>query len=240
LYDPAAQAVQAIVLPRREAHAPDVLVQRIYLFNATVVVTDDDGIALPDASVFFRSRRQGSSYFNESGEFRVEPDGSVKLGPLNPGTVHITAWGKKGRLQLAAEASIDIVDAPRKLTLQLMPAARVTGRVEFVDQLTPLHGTSGLRLRSVGLDRVQRGIRSDDLDGLMSPDGDFTLSNVIGERCLQVDGLPVGWRLRDITYEGEDYTRRSFSFEQGREVLGVLIRIERGEPESRSPPPCTR
>ena len=72
------------------------------------------------------------------------------------------------------------------------------------------------------------------------PDGDFTLTNVIGERCLRVDGLPVGWRLMDITYEGENYTHRLFSFEQGREVSGVLIRIEPGKRESLSSPTCSR
>ena len=228
------------VVSGQETHAADIVVKPVYLFNTTVIVTDDEGNALPNATVFFRSRRQERSYFNESGERRAKSDGSVKLGPMRPGTVHITAWGKKGRLKLAADASIDIVDAPQKLTLQLMPAARVTGRVEFMDQLTPLHGSGGLRVRYLGLDRVQRVIHSDDLDGLVSPDGDFTLPNVIGERCLYVDGLPAGWRLLDITYEGEDYTHRPFSFEEGREVPGVLIRIERGEPPSRSPTSCSR
>jgi hypothetical protein len=81
---------------------------------------------------------------------------------------------------------------------------------------------------------------SDDPDGLVSPDGDFTLANVIGESCLQVAGLPAGWRLLDVTYQGDDYTNRLFAFEQGGEVAGVLIRIERGEPDSPSSPPCSR
>jgi hypothetical protein len=235
MYERAGEDIPVTVVSRYETHAADIVVTPVYLFNTTVVVTDDLGNALPGATVFFRSRRQRSSYFNVSGESRVESDGSVKLGPMAPGTVHITAWGKKGPLQLAAEASIEIVDAPRELTMQLMPAARVTGRVEFVDRLAPLHGSSGLRVRFLGLDRVQRGIRSDDSDGLVSPDGDFSVMNVIGERCLYVDGLPIGWRLMDVTYERENYTKRLFSFEQGREVLGVLVRIEPGERESLSP-----
>jgi hypothetical protein len=238
VYERNAEDLTVTVVSRHETHAADIVVKPVYLFNVTVIVTDDEGNALPNATVFFRSRRQGSAYFSGSGELRVESDGSVKLGPTGPGTVHITAWGNKGSFQLAAEASIEIVDAPRELTMQLMPAARVTGRVEFVDRLTPLHRSPGLRVRHIGLDGVQRAIRSDDPDGLVGPDGDFTLTNLIGERCLHVDGLPVGWRLMDITYEGENYTHRLFSFEQGREV-SVLIRIEPGERESLSSPTCS-
>jgi hypothetical protein len=240
VYDRVAEDVPVTVVSHHETQAADIVVTPVYLFNTTVMVTDDEGNALPNATVFFRSRRMGSSHFSESGELRVESDGSVKLGPRRPGPVLITAWGKKGPLQLAAEAAIEITDAPRELTMQLTPAARVTGRVEFVDRLSPLHGSSGLRVRNLGLDGVARAIRSDDPDGLVSPDGDFTLANVIGESCLQVAGLPAGWRLLDVTYQGDDYTNRLFAFEQGGEVAGVLIRIERGEPDSPSSPPCSR
>ncbi len=240
VYERAVKDVPVTVVSRYETQAADVVVIPLYLFNTTVKVVDDEGNALPNAAVFFRSRRQGRSDFNVVGETRVDSEGLVKLGPMAPGAVHVTAWGKKGPFQLAAEASIDIDDAPAELTMQLKPAARVTGQVEFVDRLTPLHGTSGLRVRYVGVDGAQRGIRSDDPDGLVSPDGDFTLTNVIGERCLQVTGLPAGWRLLDVTYQGESYTNRFFSFEQGSDVTGVLIRIERGERDLLSSPPCAR
>jgi hypothetical protein len=47
---------------------------------------------------------------------------------------------------------------------------------------------------------------------------------------LGLSGIPSGWRLLDITYNGEDYTSRPFSLATGDHLAGVTIRVEAGAP----------
>ena len=67
----------------------------------------------------------------------------------------------------------------------------------------------------------------------MSAGGEFVLPASTGERCLGLSGIPSGWRLLDITYNGEDYTSRPFSLAIGDHLAGVTIRVEAGAPDSR-------
>ena len=72
----------------------------------------------------------------------------------------------------------------------------------------------------------------------MDPTGKFSLDGLIGERCLRVDGIPPGWRLRDITHEGRDITNRILRFESGDAYTDVLIRIVPGDAPQGPPPDC--
>jgi hypothetical protein len=230
-YERITQVASAVVASRRATRVPDIVLRPVQLFNVTVTVVDEGGEVVSGADVLF-TLRAGDGV--GTGQFKTGSDGSLKLGPQLPGPVEILARAAKGERQLAAFASIELADAPMRVTLRLVPAAKVTGRVEFADQLTPLHGHGGLRVNHVGLDLVQPAMHSPDAVGLVNADGEFTV-NVLGERCLFLQGLPQGWQLLDITYNGEDYTGKPFSFGEGEQFPGVLIRVERGQTSLEKP-----
>jgi len=161
------------------------------------------------------------------GTFPTDANGSVSLGPLSPGPVRIVARARQGAQHVGATVSLDIQGAPEEVTLLLLPTARLTGRVEFLGRLNPLHGTRGLHVRST---LVSSGRPESELEGLVGPDGEFTLTGLLGQPCLALTGLPEGWRLLDITYLGTDVTHRPISFQPFDEVSGVLIRVEPGNP----------
>jgi hypothetical protein len=231
VFDRARQNVRANVSSREETRAADLVLTPIRLFNTTVTVIDEEGTPLRGANVRYTSASKEPAYsFN--GERPTSADGSAILGPLRPGEVHVIASASKGDTHLAALATIEIVDAPQRFTIQLRPAAKVTGRVEFIGRAAPLTG-GGLRVHDVGLDGVPRSHQLNDRSGQVGPDGQFTLTNLIGERCLKVDGISYGWRLVDITHNGNDYTNRPFRLEAGEEIF-VLVRFEPGTAESDS------
>jgi protocatechuate 3,4-dioxygenase beta subunit len=232
VFDGASQPVHAVVSSRKETVAPDVVVRPIQLFNTRLNVLDDEGKPLPGARVRYSAVRKAQA-FSLSGELSTSANGSVMLGPLLPGDVHVFASGSRGTTHLAVSTTIEIVDRPQRLTLRLLPAASMTGRVEFIGRDAPLTG-GGLRIYDVGLDGIPGGHRQDDRTGLVGPDGEFTLMDLAGERCLKIDSVPYGWRLVDITLNQEDYTSRPFRLDSGDEISGVLVRLEEGTTESRS------
>ena len=139
VFDRAPKAVRAVVSSRKTTTAPDVVITPVRLFNTRVTVLDEEGNPLPGAHVRYTAVGKAPAY-SYCGDFPTSGDGSLMLGPLVPGDVHVIASASKGATHLAAFTTIRIVDAPQRFTLQLLPAARVTGRVEFIGRAAPLTG----------------------------------------------------------------------------------------------------
>lgn len=192
----------------------------VRLFNVTVRVIDDQGLALPGANVFVGAESIGTGR-------PTGPDGSTPIGPMRPGSVRIAVEGIKDNRSLVGSATLEIEDAPLEVTVPLVESGTISGRVEFVDRVDILHGSDGLRVTHT-TPGVIRGESSQDPSGRVGVTGEFTVMHTVGEQCLRLTGVPPGWRLRDITYNGEDYKERRFSLASGESLSGVVIHVESG------------
>ena len=161
------------------------------------------------------------------------------IGPLIPGPVTIIARSVGGLDRLAGVFSIDVQELPQEVTLRLLPAARITGRVEFAGRDAPLHGTSGLRLRFEPVGWPGPGHYSTE-DPSIALDGRFDLTGLAGEGCLRMHGLPLGWRVSGVSHQGSDVPTSSFALEPGDYVSDVVIHVVRGTEPPGPAPECVR
>ena len=201
----------------------DFVLTPLRLFSVTVRAIDDLGDVVPNAEVAVTSLREDISL---QAQHRTGADGTVTFGPTVPARVQIEIHGIKDDRHLAASRTIEVRDAPLEVTVQLAPAGSITGRVEFLDRLEPLHDGPGLRVLHTASGMRPGMWSSGDPSGRVATSGEFVATGIVGERCLHLVGIPGGWRLLDITYNGEDYTYRPFSLASGENIVGVVIRVE--------------
>jgi hypothetical protein len=214
----------------------DIVLNPVRLFNVTVTVVDDLGQTVSGARVVAAVRRENhtSEIGRETGE-----DGSAKIGPQPPGPVELLVQATKDDRSLTGRATIEIRSSPLKVTMTLVASGVITGRVEFDGRVDPLHGSDGLRVIHTVVGKGVPSQSHQDPSGRVSVTGDFMVMHLLGEECLRLSGIPSGWRLREITYNGQDFMHRPFSLESGQIISGVVIRVEPGASEY-PPPACSR
>jgi hypothetical protein len=202
------------------------------LFNVRAKVIDGNGRPLKRATVrVFGRREPGNSSF--SGAAITGAKGSAMLGPLTPGPLLIVATAEGTPTDLAGTTSVEIANEPLDVTVVVSPGAAYSGRVEFINRATPLHGSGGLHLIFDPPGFRLSWTSSDP--GLIAPDGSFMVKGLLGERCLRISDIPEGWRLKDVVHQGQDLTNRLVRFEPNDVYSDVIIRIERGRPPDTQP-----
>ena len=201
----------------------DFVLTPLRLFNVTVTAIDELGDIVPNADVSAVGLRQDISM---GASRKTGADGTTMIGPTVPARIQLDIHGTRGDQHLAASRTIEVRDAPLQVTVQLAPAGSITGRVEFLDRLEPLHEGAGLHVVHTASGMRPGMWSSGDPSGRVAANGEFVATGIAGERCLHLVGIPGGWRLLDITYNGEDYTYRPFSLEPGENRAGVVIRVE--------------
>jgi hypothetical protein len=218
--------------PVRAGHRTrvDIVLKPVRLFGITVTVIDDRGELVPNANVHVIAERQNWSLVSG---LQTGTDGSLKIAPVLPGPVRLLVKAAKDDRYLGGSATIDVADAPIEVTIPLVESATITGRVEFVGRVDPLHGGDGLHVYDRPPD-VNLGRSNTDPSGIVRADGEFMVW-ALGEQCLMLEGIPSGWRLLDIAYNGDDYTRRPFLLESAQHLSGVVIRVEPDDPAAERP-----
>lgn len=232
---PVTEQTKARIVAGRRTRA-DMVLNPVRSVNITVLVTDDLGQSVSNADVFALSERGNSSAMvaGLTGE-----DGSVKIGRTTPGEVGLLVHATKEERYLIGKAKIEIQDRPLIVTMSLVPSGIITGRVEFVGRLDPLHSSGGLRVNQTVPGRSIPTHTIKGTSGQVTASGEFKVTHLLGEQCLMLDGIPSGWRLVDVTHNGQDYTNRAFRLESGQIISGVVIRVEPGTSEY-SRPVCAR
>jgi len=206
--------------------------------NVTVVAAG----GLPVAGVEVIDWSQWSSFTDATisfnGSRKSGTDGTVVIPSALPGKLVLTAAVIIKDEHFAGMEIVDVGNAPLDVVVRLGPAAQISGRVEFAGRSRPLHGTGGLRvLPDPGTARY--GHSSNDTNGRVGPDGEFTLKGLAGERCLVLRGVPAGWRLAEITQFGQPLEHNRLSFLQGQTVTGIVVRVEPATDDISPPtPPC--
>jgi hypothetical protein len=194
----------------------DIVLSPVRLFNVTVVVVDDQGQTVPNADIFVVASREN---FALKGSFRTGQDGSVRIGPTLPGPTELLVRATKDGRHFTGSASIEIQNRPLRATMTLVPSGIITGRVEFVGRVAPLHGSDGLQVIHNVAGNARLPHNNLDPSGRVSATGDFMVGHLLGDECLWLTNIPSEWRLLDITHDGQDYTRRPFLLESGQTMF---------------------
>ncbi|HEY7187802.1 MAG TPA: carboxypeptidase-like regulatory domain-containing protein [Vicinamibacterales bacterium] len=235
----AAESAPVVVNARTQVEVDLWLPTTAILYNATITVLDDEGQPAKDAEVEFFWNRDpltpNGTGANSIGVFHTNGK-PVVLGPTLPGLITVVARTLSGAVPLAGITQFDLQGASRKVRVLMRAAARVSGRVEFDGREIPVQGGNGTRILFVPVGSM---LHYSSETPTIEPDGAFTLNGLIGEGCLRVDGLPYGWRLKEISQNGEDLTNRLFTLEPGDVKSDVVIRVEVGDPPKWRIPPCT-
>jgi hypothetical protein len=216
------------------------LAPALVMYNVTVTLVDASNQPVDDADLTAFGRRAARAGEPRSSFITITHARDSKpapIGPLVPGPVTIVGRSVGGLDLLAGVISFEVQAWPQEVTLRLLPAARITGRVEFAGRNTPLHGTSGLRLRFEPVGWPGPGNYS-TADPSVAPDGTFELTGLAGEGCLRMTGLPSGWHVRAISSQGSDVTTRPLALAPGDQVSDVVILVARSDETPGPAPEC--
>lgn len=230
-----------VVVTAGQAAGPVVLYPASFKLP-TVNVTVVNAGGLPAAGVDVIDWSQWSSFTDATISFngarKSGADGTVVIPSALPGKLVLTAAVVIKDEHFAGMEIVEVGSTPLDVVLRLGPAAQATGRVEFAGRSRPLHGTNGLRvLPDPGTGRY--AYSSTDTNGVVGPDGEFTLKGLAGERCLVLRGVPTGWRLAEVTQYGQPVEHNRLSFLQGQRVTGIVFRVEPAIDDVAPPtPPC--
>jgi hypothetical protein len=155
----------------------------------------------------------------------VDADGTVTLGPFRPGPIVITAVSPGGNARLAADARVVIEDrVPDEIVLQLLPAARLNGRVVFSGIKQPPRRGSPLRVLPFIPGQGSSARKGMDPTGMVMSDGSFEIDGLIGMRCFQLTEVPREWSQR-ITLGGRDVTDIPLTFRSGDQIMDLEVHV---------------
>ena len=205
--------------------------------NITVVTPAGIPAAGADVISFSDSRSFNGSTFSANNAGKAGKDGTVVLTSVFPGKLVLTATATVGDKQLAGMEIVEVGDAPLDVYMRLGAAAQVSGRVEFSGLDRPLHGAGGIHVMAVLGPNYAYSLV--DPNGLVGPEGEFTLKGLAGERCLGLRSLPYGWRLAEITQYGRLLEHNRLSFLEGQRVTGIVLHVVPDRSDiPRATPPC--
>jgi hypothetical protein len=225
-------SISVPAVPDREIAIGDIRLPAHPEFRLRVTVTDGTGRTPPDAQVELFRPPTSVTYTNREGRIVTkygprgssglrDADGVFNFGPLPSGPVTVYAVDDRLNPQLAAMANVEVqAQGLNEVHLELLPGARISGRVEFAGRTRPLQGGDPLRVQAWV--SGEYGYSSND-PGLVGEDGSFQIGGLVGRRCLRVHGLP-GWRVASINHAGRDVTYVPFDLELGQEIrVDILV-----------------
>jgi len=187
------------------------------------------------------------------GRGRVAKDGAFALTGVVPGdyTLQVRSGGAVTMISAAGGTASFMVattetrtgegaDAPREpefamlpvtvagqditgLTLTTGPGGRMSGTVVFEDGPTPARDSwQNMRVmaRPAGNDLTATMGRGMDP---VAEDGAFEVSGIAGDVLVRPLGLPPGWTLKAVEYNGQDITDSPIEFRGGEEATGVRV-----------------
>jgi hypothetical protein len=155
----------------------------------------------------------------------VGGDGTWTMKAVAPGEYQLEV---SSRDRIPERASMPIVVQGTEmsgLTLITDVGSTLTGQV-LTDDGQPLPpGRNPLRVTAegIGADRRPRLFVSGDDNGLVKPDGSFSLTGVVGPALVRVTMAPAGWRIKQIDVGGEDHAQKPLLTKSGGRITGVRI-----------------
>ena len=191
------------------------------------VAADSHGRPIAGASVNVMQSVRGPSMFMSSmrGRATTATDGSFVIENLPPGEQTIMAQTTNPQTGATESASVDVNVTGEDITnlvLTTVPAVGVTGRIRF-DPEVPDPGFApgdvtvypNLSGGGFGGARFTSAVRND---------WTFEMKNVSGgQRKILVRGLPSGWAVKAIVYNGRDVTNSPVNIKGNEDLSGVEV-----------------
>jgi hypothetical protein len=196
-----------------------------------------DGTPLAGGSISVNSEITGPNggSYSSAGGTTVAADGTWRIRDVPPGEYQLTASSSNNRTRPSETAAITLVVQGADvdgIALVSDPGGTLLGRV-VTDDGGPLPaGRAPLSIYGQTVVPGRRGsltLIGDD-NGVVGPDGAFTVKGLTGPNMLQVRGLPSGWAVRRIEVVDKDYVDGPIEITNGRQIDGARIVLSRQFP----------
>ena len=224
-----ADALRVKVGPGQEASNVDVNLAMARTATLSGTAYKSDGTPLAGSSVGLSREVAGPSFSSNFGlkEAPVAADGAWTMKNVSPGEYNLNV---SSRDRPPERASVPIVVQGTEVSgiaLVTDGGGTVSGQV-VTDEGQPLPpGRNRPRVwaEASGPDRQPMSLLSGDENGVVKPDGAFTLTGAIGPAFLRVMQLPSGWRVKQVETGGEDYSQKPLHPRSGQRIDNVRIVI---------------
>ena len=156
----------------------------------------------------------------------VGADGRFTIPSVAPGEYVLSATVMKATSRGSETANLPVTvtgEHIENLVLMTVPAARITGQIEFERGISPGDWSRGLRIAAPDLQAVDDSGRGRGV-GRIGEDWSFEIEDVApGTRLLRLSGLPNGWALKSVLVDGRDVTDTPLQMSGARDVTGVRV-----------------
>lgn len=170
----------------------------------------------------------GEGFGHEDVESR---DGSFAISNVI-GDIGVLAHAQTDQGPLIGTTTVHVTSAPiRGVVIRLAPPARVRGRVVIEASATrpgdqgPLLGVA-LRTRWPRIQcfsDVVHETSGENFRGHAGKDGRFEIAGAVGERIIEVEGLPAGWRIKEVRRRGRLLPDRRLMLHPRDLITGIEI-----------------
>jgi len=224
--------VEAMRIPvgvGQEAAGIDFAVQLVPTARISGVVFGPDGAAPGGSQVMLLPAEGGLVPRAMPLAARVQPDGGFDVNNVPPGRYFIRATSRGARragsdpLFASQEINVDGRDIA-DVTLILSPGAQVEGLITFEGNTQPQSGDlTRVRITSLPLEPQPLG---GAVNVLPNRDGTFVLTGMsAGPRLIRATGLPEGWALRAVYFDGRDVTDTPLDFGGVQRATGLHVAL---------------
>lgn len=224
------EAVRITLEPSTPAEA---LTFRLHIITPTRVTgtlttrPDPSGVPRPltAAAVTMSPKRNDQFSLFTLTEPTMQPNGGFVFSNVPPGRYRVQASGETEPegVHLFQTFTLEVRGAQQSTDrLFLFRGAVVSGHIEWESSTGRIPPTrDGILVRAPMADGNPFG---DSLSGQVGTDDTWRIHGVMnGDHFLRVDGLPAGWQLKRVEYQGGDITDIPFTFEYDESRPGFKI-----------------
>ena len=206
----------------------DFHIPAVFIGSIRTVVTGPDGYSLDQLRVIRPEANQIKNVTLDEGVGHV--DG------LREGRYIVVARGRSRDALLAASQIVQITGGEVPVTLNLAPAARVSGRlIAERGAMPPIDNVRVVATwtdGNIALDPLARD------ESYVSADGSFRIDGLFGMRTFQVAGLPGDWNVSAVRQGSSDITSSGVDLAAGSAIeLSVVLTQQARAMRLPEPPP---
>lgn len=222
-----ADASRIKIAPGQEASTVDMNLVAARTATLSGTAYKSDGSPLAGASVNLTREVAGPSFSSNFGlqGAPVAADGTWTMKKVSSGEYTLDV---SSRDRPPERASMPIVVQGTEISgiaLITDGGGTVSGQVVTDDGQPLPMGRNRPRVvaEGVGPDRQPTSIMSGDENGVVKPDGTFTLTRALGPALVRILELPSGWRMKQIEIGGDDFSQKPVHPRSGQRIDNVRI-----------------
>jgi hypothetical protein len=232
-----ADATRVRVVLGQDAPIPDIAMVpgRVGTISGTVV--SSSGTPLAGEQIGLSQEFQGpgaSSSFGAPGT-KVTTDGTFTIRNVVPGSYKLTlrtAADPERPAEFAATTIHFTGDDLTGIQIVTAPGATLRGRV-LTENGETLARDQKITIAARPLDPSRSAPGPLQDNGRVREDGTFEVAGVQGPVRITATGLPAGWYLRSVSYEGKDIADTPLDVRGGQQLEGVSVLLTKTLPEVR-------